>query len=173
MIIDDLLKVSSFENKSFKMKLKDIDLNQIITKLISDFRLMAKKENILVELRVEGDISRIKADHNLITSAIRHLLMNAVKFNKKGGRVTIEAIKKGDTIEICVIDTGIGILKEHHKKIFQIFYQVEGGRARKYGGTGLGLAIVKEIITAHGGNISLESELGEGSRFCFTLPLYY
>jgi two-component system sensor histidine kinase VicK len=101
---------------------------------------------------------------------LRNLISNAIKFNKEGGEIIIEARERGNMVEVCVSDTGIGIPEDRLDKIFERFYQVDSSPSRRYGGTGLGLAIVKETVEAHGGRITVESKLGKGSRFCFTLP---
>jgi two-component system sensor histidine kinase VicK len=84
--------------------------------------------------------------------------------------VTIEAAQRNDMVEVCVSDTGIGIPEDKQEKLFERFYQVDSSMTRRYGGTGMGLAIAKEIVEAHGGRITVKSEPGKGSKFCFTLP---
>jgi signal transduction histidine kinase len=103
------------------------------------------------------------------------LVDNAIKFTLAGGQVTVAARPTMEpdgrlAAEISVRDTGIGVPRELHYKVFERFYQVDGSLTRKYGGVGIGLAVVKQIIEAHGSHIALESEPGKGSTFRFALP---
>lgn len=109
-------------------------------------------------------------DYRKIWHAVHNILNNAIKFTGDGGKVTITATGKEDFVEVCIIDTGIGIPKDLLKKIFERFYQVDSSGTRRFGGTGLGLAIAKEIIEAHGGEVRVDSTVGKGSKFCFTVP---
>ena len=96
---------------------------------------------------------------------------NGIKYNEPGGRVDVTISPAGGQAVITVADTGIGIPEEAQARVFERFYRVDKGRARKNGGTGLGLAIVKHIVRLYGGSLKLESEVGKGSVFTITLPL--
>jgi len=98
------------------------------------------------------------------------LIGNAIKFSPQGGRITLQLEDAGEMLQVSVSDTGIGIPEHQVKRIFERFYQVDGSATRKFGGAGLGLAIVKRIVEAHGGRIWVNSQLGHGSTFSFTLP---
>ncbi len=117
------------------------------------------------------ELPRVKGDFKALKHVFHNLIDNAIKFNKDGGEVLIEAREKQGMIEVCVSDTGIGIPRELQKKVFERFYQVDSSLTRRYGGTGMGLEIAREIMEAHGGEIKVESRPGGGSRFCFTLPI--
>ncbi|OYT42133.1 MAG: hypothetical protein B6U86_00895 [Candidatus Altiarchaeales archaeon ex4484_43] len=112
----------------------------------------------------------IQGDKNRLMQVLTDLIDNAIKFTEKGG-IVIEARREKDNILVKVKDTGIGISKENINKLFTKFYQVDSSLSRRYGGTGLGLAICKKIVEAHGGKIWVDSELGKGSTFQFTLPV--
>jgi len=103
---------------------------------------------------------------------VDNLVDNAIKFTSAGGKISLRFWKEEGYGVLEVSDTGIGIPKEHQKHIFERFYQVDGSMTRRYGGTGLGLALVKEIIEAHGGQVSVESEPRKGSTFRVRLPLW-
>ena len=115
------------------------------------------------EVYVQGDKVRLGR-------VLLNLVDNAIKYTPKGGRVILSLAKKGDDAHISIKDTGIGISKEDQEKIFERFYRVDKSRSREVGGTGLGLAICKRIVEAHGGRISVESEIGKGSTFTVILP---
>lgn len=119
-----------------------------------------------------ADLDVFSGDFTRLTQALYQLVDNACKFSPEGTVVTVEARLSSQADEICisVTDQGIGIPSEEHERIFDLFYQVDGSIARRYGGTGLGLALVKEIVEAHGGRIEVESEMGEGSTFRMCLP---
>ncbi|MEA1984789.1 MAG: ATP-binding protein [Euryarchaeota archaeon] len=99
------------------------------------------------------------------------MMKNTIKFTPEGGSVTITATQRRDMVQILVADTGIGIAKEDLDKLFQPFKQLDSSQSRQYQGTGLGLALVKQFVELHGGEVWVESKVGEGSTFTFTLPL--
>ncbi|MFZ8864158.1 MAG: sensor histidine kinase, partial [Thermocrinis sp.] len=113
------------------------------------------------------------ADRQKLLLLLRNLIDNAVKYNKRGGKVWVRAKKEGNKQILEVEDTGIGIPPEHVPFIFERFYRVDKGRSREMGGTGLGLSIVKHIVFLHGGEIMVHSKPGEGSRFSIVMPMYY
>jgi signal transduction histidine kinase/HAMP domain-containing protein len=171
MVVGDLLEAARMEKREVKIKLEAIDTGSTINRVVNEFRALAEKKKILLETKVPERLPRVMADYKEMGHVLRNLLSNALKFTDPGGRVTVSARKLRDMVEICVRDTGIGIAKEHHQKIFERLYQVDSSITRRYGGTGLGLAIAKDIVEAHGGKIKVDSDIGRGSKFCFTLPV--
>jgi signal transduction histidine kinase len=171
LIIGDLIEAARMEKGRRELKLTAVDVAQAVALVCGEFEPLVIRSKLKMRVRVEEDLPLVKADYEQLRHVLRNLIGNAVKFNKEGGSVTIEAAKKKDMVEICVSDTGIGIPKNKLSKIFGLLYQVDSSMTRSYGGTGMGLAIVKEIVEAHGGKIEVESEPGNGSRFCFTLPI--
>jgi PAS domain S-box-containing protein len=169
-LVTDLLEFRKLETDVETLRLANLNVEPIINESILEYTSLAKKSGITIEKQLEKGLPDVRADGDKLRQVFANLLSNAIKFNKEGGKVIISASRKGDFLEFTVADTGIGIAKEHLDKIFERFYQVDSGAGRKYSGTGLGLAIVKKIIEAHGGEIEVESELGKGSRFRFTLP---
>jgi signal transduction histidine kinase len=109
-------------------------------------------------------------DPERIGQVLRNLLSNAITHTPEGGRIGVELKDQGDELRVTVSDTGIGIPAEDLPYVFERFYRVDHSRVRATGGAGLGLTIAKRLVEAHGGAISVESELGKGSRFSFTLP---
>jgi len=139
-----------------------------LPEVLSTIHPLAMAKNIRVEQRVEGT-SLLKADRVRFKQILYNLLSNAVKFTPNGGNVTIESVDYWDFVRVSVTDTGIGIRPEDQKVIFDEFRQIEGSADAAGEGTGLGLAITKRLVEQQGGQISVESELGKGSRFTFTL----
>ena len=107
----------------------------------------------------------------MLREVVYNLCENAVKYNKNEGSVHVCIHKTEDTVVLSVKDTGIGIPKEHHDRIFERFYRVDKSRSKETGGTGLGLSIVKHIVQAHGGSLTIDSEPGQGSCICAIFPL--
>jgi len=111
------------------------------------------------------------ADRIRLSQIFDNLIENAIKFSPQGGTITVRLCNGQGHVRADVIDEGIGIPQDKQSRIFERFYQVDGSSTRQFGGTGLGLAIVQEIVEAHGGTISVASELGAGSTFSFTIPV--
>ncbi|NOZ58081.1 MAG: hypothetical protein GXO66_00660 [Euryarchaeota archaeon] len=169
-IVEDLLKAGKLEKEVEAPKMGDVDITELIQEVSEEFLPLLKKEGLKLNLVLKESLWT-SADAEQIRHVLRNLMSNAVKFNRPGGSITVEAMPREGKAEVCVADTGIGIPEDKLDKIFERFYQVDPSPTRRYGGTGLGLAIVKEIVEAHGGEVWVSSKLGEGSRFCFTLPL--
>jgi two-component system phosphate regulon sensor histidine kinase PhoR len=112
---------------------------------------------------------RVYADRKRILEATNNLIVNAVKYSKPGGTITVSFVDIGDQVLVEIADTGIGIAEKDLPRIFERFYRVDKSRSREQGGTGLGLAIVKHIIEAHHQSVRVQSKLGEGTTFTFTL----
>jgi PAS domain S-box-containing protein len=170
-LIGDILDLTGIEDKLARLSHEDIIVEKLVDEAIEEIRPQALGKNISLEKDIQKGLPSIRGDREQLKRALTNLLSNAVKFNKREGRVKIEVFGGDNSIKISVSDTGIGIPEEHLERIFEKFYRVETGTARKYGGTGLGLAIVKRIVEAHGGEVEVESEVGKGSTFTVTLPL--
>jgi signal transduction histidine kinase len=171
-IVENLIEGAKMRRGERRLKLEPIDVAELIRQVIDEFRPMLIKGKLTMEMSLAEDLPKVRADREQLRLVLRNLLSNAVKFNREGGRITIRAENKHDMLEVCVSDTGIGIPKDKLDKIFERFYQVDSSPTRRYGGAGMGLAIVKEVVEAHGGRVTVESELGKGSTFCFTLPIW-
>jgi signal transduction histidine kinase len=133
-------------------------------------RRRAEETGINLTASVPADLPEIIADPRSVKQILLNLLSNAVKFTPEGGRISISANKIDNGAEISVSDTGIGIPPAEQPTIFEEFRQVGGDYAHKKEGTGLGLTLAKKFVELHGGKIWLESEVGKGSTFTFTLP---
>ena len=131
--------------------------------------LLAKKR-LEFEVSVPPNLQQLYADREKVTHVLGNLLGNAIHFTPPGGRVWIKAFQQGDELVVEVGDTGIGIAHEHHHFVFEEFAQVDASASRQHHGTGLGLTIARKLVELHRGRIWVESELGRGSRFYFTIP---
>jgi len=176
-IINDILDMSKIEAGKFELSFVEFNFERML-KRVSDvitFRMDEKKQKFLV--RIDRNIpGTVIGDDQRLAQVITNLLSNAVKFTPEDGRITLDAlfVEEKDaivTLRIEVRDSGIGISKEQQQRLFNMFQQAEGGTTRKFGGTGLGLAISKRIVEMMDGQIWIESELGRGAAFIFTVRL--
>jgi PAS domain S-box-containing protein len=170
-IVGNLIEAARSHKSRPRLSLSPVRLDKIISLICDEFRSVAEKRSIALRVKIERDLPRVRGDYEQLKQLLRNFVHNAIKFNKEGGEVTIEAGKRGDSVMVCVADTGIGIPPDMIERVFDHFYQVDSSLTRRYGGTGIGLAIARNIAEAHGGKIWAESQEGKGSRFCFTLPL--
>jgi PAS domain S-box-containing protein len=173
IIIEDLIGISTARRGRLRIFPMRIDLHSILESAISEIASAAEERHINIRKEFQNNVPEVEADPKRLRHAVRNLLDNAVKFNREGGEINVHLTMRKDinAVEVCVGDTGIGIPEKHLDKVFDHFYQVDGSLTRRYGGTGLGLTVAKEIIEAHNGTIRVESREGEGSKFCFTLPV--
>jgi len=133
-------------------------------------RERASRHGIKLDQALDGQIGTVRADERKVKQVLLNLLSNALKFTPEGGHVEVRVAARDGMAEIAVTDTGVGIAPEDQETVFEEFRQV-GSSAKKREGTGLGLAISRKFIELHGGRIWVESQLGKGSTFAFTLPL--
>lgn len=167
-VINDI--VSLQQMKVTDLERQPVSLNTVIAQTVQAVRTLAQQsEQVLTAELPPVDIT-LTVDEERITQVIDNLLNNAIKFNRPKGQILVRMQDTGNEVQVEVQDSGIGIPPDKLTKVFERFYQVDGGATRRYGGVGLGLAICKEIVEAHGGRIWAESEMGRGSRFIFTLP---
>ena len=149
-------------------------LGDVVAQLNALNESLASKKGLDLVTVIPPDLDLVTADREQITHIVGNLLGNAIDFTSRGGHVWVHATRvDGPTGAECVVevgDTGIGIDAEHHDLVFQEFAQVDSSASRQHHGTGLGLTIARKLVELHGGRIWLESELGEGSRFFFTIP---
>jgi two-component system phosphate regulon sensor histidine kinase PhoR len=152
------------------MNLLPVDLRDETRRVIDDLQSRADEKQIRTDNTVPAGLSA-RADADRLQQVLFNLVENAIKYGRNGGCVTIGGKDGGDgKVEMWVRDDGPGIPAESRERVFERFYRVDRARARESGGTGLGLSIVKHIVQAHGGEVWLESDLGSGTTFRFTLP---
>ena len=136
------------------------------------FQPRARNQSIALTLDLPYKLPYVYADPKRTGQIIRNLLSNAVKYTPSGGTVTVTAAAHLQLVEVRVTDTGNGISEEHLPYIFERFYRVDPSRSRDTGGAGLGLAIVKQLVEAQGGQVKIRSEVGVGTSFVFTVPIF-
>jgi two-component system phosphate regulon sensor histidine kinase PhoR len=169
LLIQDLLTISALESGRMKLDLLPVNLRALAEKVFAQLQPKAEGKqtqlvNELPELTANGDANRLD-------QVLTNLVDNAIKYGRASGIITVGGKKRDDgTLEIFVRDDGPGIPPEAINRVFERFYRVDKARSRDQGGTGLGLSIVKHIVQAHGGEVRVESELGMGATFFFTVP---
>ncbi|MCU1266107.1 MAG: domain S-box [Acidobacteria bacterium] len=166
-LIDDILELSTIE-AGIQVKSEEIPLQHLVNDVITSLNSGAVTRKVVLENQIGKDV-KVCADPRRLEQMLTNLVDNAIKFNRDGGRVTIRH-ENGINDRIFVADTGEGIPAQHLQRLFERFYRVDRARSRELGGTGLGLAIVKHLVRAHGGEVTVESRLGEGSSFTIDLP---
>jgi two-component system phosphate regulon sensor histidine kinase PhoR len=167
---DNLLLLSNGEGSPMKSSV--VDMGAILREATIESSAKATSSDVSLELEpLKGELSTV-GDPLRLKQAIINLIDNAVKYNKPGGMVKVSAWAQDNQLILQIQDSGIGISQADQQRIFDRFYRVDKSRSRAQGGSGLGLAIVKKIIEDHGGRITVDSTLGEGSTFRITLPLH-
>jgi two-component system, NtrC family, sensor histidine kinase GlrK len=169
-LVNSLLDLSKLEAGMVIFHTVRTDLPSLITRAVREILPLAEAKHIGIETDI-GEIPSVSMDVDRILQVVRNLIGNALKFTPSGGSVRVVARRKGDAVEVSVIDTGPGIQPEHIDMIFEKFGQASPAGSHRLHGTGLGLAIVKHIVHAHGGEVWVESEVGRGSTFTFVLPV--
>ncbi|HTD56964.1 MAG TPA: ATP-binding protein, partial [Silvibacterium sp.] len=169
-LTEDLLALASVESGDYKVKLQPVSAATLVHDAIESLTGMVLDSDVTLE-SAGACSSVVLADEDALTQVFGNLVENAMKYGKSGKRVLVGAREMDGYVEFSVEDFGPGIGSEHLDRIFERFYRVDKARSRESGGTGLGLAIAKHIVLAHGGTIRVESELGSGATFLFTLPL--
>ncbi len=170
-LINDILDLSKIEAGRMDLELSTFDLPSALSNAMTLVRERAQRHGIELTLEVDRKLGAFQADERKFKQIVVNLLSNAVKFTPDGGRVSVSAKQDTTHVEIAVKDTGIGIAPQDHAAVFEEFKQVGADYTKKSEGTGLGLALTKRFVELHGGEVRLESALGEGSTFTITLPV--
>lgn len=172
-LINRFLDISRIENGQTALTRVPVDIESVLVNVLSVHTPLAQKKNIRVKTRIDNSLPAVLADPDLIGQVALNLFSNAVKYSPEGSLITVD-IRGGETeVHVQFIDTGYGISPENVRKLFHKFFRAKDDKhVKETEGTGLGLAFVKEIIHQHGGQVYVESELGKGSTFGFSLPTY-
>ena len=169
-LVDDILDFSKLKNYDIELLQKPINIRVLADIILRNNAPLLKGKNLELVNNIPTDLPAAHGDENRLQQVFYNLVGNAIKFTETG-EIRISAVQKNQWLEFCVKDTGIGIPRNKLRSIFQEFEQVDGSISREFAGTGLGLSISKQLVELHGGEMWVESEVGQGSAFFFTLPV--
>jgi two-component system phosphate regulon sensor histidine kinase PhoR len=169
-LTDDLLKLSRIEAGRLELEIRPVRVEALVGGCVETTRLNAQARGLEIHVDLQKDAPAVRGDGAQLGEVLQNLLDNAVQYTPAGGKIEVKAHSNGQGVTFTVTDTGIGIPESDLERIFERFYRVDAARSREAGGTGLGLAIARHIVEAHGGRIWVESAIGQGSRFHFSIP---
>ncbi len=171
-LIDNLMELSRIESGTIYVEAEPADVNDLVQEAVRPLKVQADKQGIELITDLPPKLPPVAADFNKSVWVLANLVGNAMRYTDPGGTITVRVRQRGKRHFFSVEDTGCGIPKEHQEKIFRKYVQVSGPGRKGAGGVGLGLAIAKDIVMAHGGEIWVDSEVGKGTTFTFTFPVY-
>jgi two-component system, OmpR family, phosphate regulon sensor histidine kinase PhoR len=171
-LTEDLLMLSKMDAERLELEIHAINVRQLIEGCVETSQHRATEKQLQVSMSTPASLPEIAGDRRRIAEVLQNLLDNAVQYTLPGGKIVLSAAAKGHEVVLTVADTGIGIPRADQPRIFERFYRVDVARSREAGGTGLGLSIAKHLVEAHGGRLWVESEVGQGSKFNFSVPIY-
>lgn len=169
-LVSEIVDLSRLQTSDILADMVIVDVGDCAAEAVDQSSIVAGQREILAIGWPEEEGLRVYGDHDLIVTAIRNLVANAIAYSEDGTRVTVVTRRSGDLVEVAVTDQGQGIPEQDQARIFERFYRVDSARSRQTGGTGLGLSIVKHICANHGGTIRVWSQEGHGSTFTIQLP---
>ncbi len=170
-LVNDVLDLSKIEAGRMELAYDRFGVLSAVREVHNVIRSLSERRDIDLSIDVVPEELEVRADKSKFKQVLYNLLSNAIKFTAQGGRVWVSARVEGDELAVVVGDTGVGIPREHHSRIFDEFYQLDTATTRQVEGTGLGLSLTRRLVELHGGTIGLRSEPGTGSEFTFRLPL--
>jgi two-component system phosphate regulon sensor histidine kinase PhoR len=170
-LTNDLLKLARIEAGKLELEFSSVGLLELIEACTETTLLKANRKEITLEISVPPQLPSVRGDAALLRDVLQNLLDNAIQYTPARGHISVAATAGPREAVVSVADTGIGIPLADSERIFERFYRVDAARSREAGGTGLGLSIAKHIVEAHGGKLWVESTVGQGSKFSFSLPL--
>jgi signal transduction histidine kinase len=168
-LIADLLEMSEIEAGVLRVEKEPVRLSRLVQKVVKKLRPTARDH--VISVYSAPDLPETMIDPRRLEQVLHNLIVNAIKYSPDGTPITIRVERVGNDIQVSVKDQGVGIAPEHLEHVFERFYRVDGELARRTGGSGLGLPICRGLVEAHGGRIRVESKVGSGSTFSFTIPI--
>jgi two-component system, OmpR family, phosphate regulon sensor histidine kinase PhoR len=171
-LTEDLLRLSQMDAEQLEMEIRAVSVPLLIESCYETAQRRAAEKGLTLSLNLPSQIPDVLADNRRLQEVLQNLLDNAIQYTLPGGKIVLSAETRGDEVIFTVADTGIGIPQADQPRIFERFYRVDVARSREAGGTGLGLSISKHLVEAQGGRIWVESEVGVGSKFFFSIPVF-
>jgi two-component system phosphate regulon sensor histidine kinase PhoR len=171
-LTDDLLMLSKMDADRLNLEISRLSVSQFVESCVETTQRPAAEKDLRVSVNLAQCLPDIAADRRRLAEILQNLLDNAIQYTPPGGQIMVSASADSDEVTFTVSDTGIGIPQADQPRIFERFYRVDVARSREVGGTGLGLAIAKHLVEVHGGRIWVDSEVGQGSQFHFTVPIF-
>lgn len=171
-LTEDLLMLSKMDAERLELEFSRIGVAQFIESCVETVQHRAAERDLRISANMPQSLPDIAGDRRRLAEVLQNLLDNALQYTLPGGLIMVSAEAGEDEVVLTVSDTGIGIPRADQPRIFERFYRVDVGRSREVGGTGLGLSIAKHLVDAHGGRIWVESEVGRGSQFHFSVPIF-
>jgi len=169
-LTDDLLRLARIEAGKLEVQLLPVNVLDLVAGCAETASLRASQKRIAIEVDLPHELPAMRGDAGLLRDVLQNLIDNAIQYTPSGGQIRVSAAAQEHEIVITVADTGIGIPLADQERIFERFYRVDAARSREAGGTGLGLSIAKHIVEVHGGRLWVQSEIGAGSHFSFSIP---
>jgi two-component system phosphate regulon sensor histidine kinase PhoR len=171
-LTEDLLMLSKMDADRLELEIRRLSASQFVEGCIETTQRPAAEKDLRISVNLPQNVPDIAADRRRLAEVLQNLLDNAIQYTPPGGQIMVSASANGAEVTFTVSDTGIGIPQADQPRIFERFYRVDVARSREVGGTGLGLSIAKHLVEVHGGRIWVESEVGQGSQFHFTVPIF-
>jgi two-component system, OmpR family, phosphate regulon sensor histidine kinase PhoR len=171
-LTDDLLKLSKMDADRLEVEVRRVSVSELIESCLETAQRRAAEKNIHISVEPNDNLPDIAGDRRRLAEVLQNLLDNAIQYTLAEGRIILSAEHRDGEVIFTVADTGIGIPKADQSRIFERFYRVDAARSREAGGTGLGLSIAKHLVEVHGGRIWVDSEIGQGSEFHFSVPVF-
>jgi two-component system phosphate regulon sensor histidine kinase PhoR len=171
-LTEDLLMLSKMDADRLELELQRLSVSQFVESCLETAQRPAAEKDLRISLNLAKALPDIAADHRRLAEVLQNLLDNAIQYTPSGGQIMLSASADDHEVTFTVSDTGIGIPQADQPRIFERFYRVDVARSREVGGTGLGLSISKHLVEVHGGRIWVESEVGQGAQFHFTVPIF-
>ena len=169
-LTEDLLELSRIEAGQLELEFRPVSVEHLVESCLETARLKAAQRDLIVDVSIPDGLPAIRGDAHRLQQVLQNLLDNAVQYTPENGRIEVQVSQMAGAVVLTVADTGIGIPQAEQGRIFERFYRVDAARSREAGGTGLGLSIARHIVDAHGGKLWVDSAVGEGSRFHFSIP---
>ncbi len=171
-LTEDLLRLSEMDAERLELEIRRVSVPQLVESCYETAQRRAVEKGLLLSLQLSSPLPDVAGDTRRLQEVLQNLLDNAIQYTLPTGKIILSAEAKNDEVILTVADTGIGIPQSDQPRIFERFYRVDAARSREAGGTGLGLSIAKHLIEAHGGRIWVDSEVGVGSQFHFSVPIF-